>query len=150
MFGSQNINKILAASSPVTASASFVPQVASSDPSIYPLPKSPSPRPTVSNPAIDASRLGPVLRNDKGLRVDKPLKVDPSSPYFQFLRKANLCQWYYLRGECTGCSKNHNHDALGPREYDCLWYLARNGLCYKVQKGKDCEDPKCIYGHRKQ
>jgi hypothetical protein len=151
LFGSQDINKPVAAPFPIVASAPTVnPQVGSSDPSISSFPKSPGSRLMYANPAIDASRLGPVIRNDGGLRVDKPLKIDPSSPYFQVLRKANLCHWYYLRGGCTGCSKNHFVGPLSPREYDCLWYLARNGLCYRAQRGKDCDDPKCIYGHVRQ
>ena len=97
-----------------------------------------------------AERLGPVLRNAAGQRIDKPLHIDTNSAYIQVLKKSNLCMWYYLRGECTGCNRNHFVGPLQPHEYDCLWYLARNALCWKVQKGKDCDDPNCIYGHRKQ
>lgn len=151
VFGSQNIKKPVTAPSPFVAATSTVrPQVISSDASSSSLPKPQGSRPMYSNPAIDASRLGPVIRNNDGLRIDKPLNIDPSSPYFLVLRKANLCPWYYLRGACTGCGKNHLVPPLSPYEYDCLWYQARNGLCNRAQKGKDCDDPKCVYGHGRQ
>lgn len=101
----------------------------------------------VVNPAALTDRLGPVLRNDSGKRVDRLLVVDPNTSYMNFLRQANLCAWYYLRGKCDGCDRNHVPSPLKAREFDCLWYLARHGLCFKVRKGKDCFDPKCIYGH---
>lgn len=99
------------------------------------------------NPAALTARLGPVLRNDTGQRVDKILGVDPNTPYMNFLRQANLCGWYYLRGKCNGCDRNHTPPPLQAREFDCLWFLARHGLCFKVRKDKDCDDAKCIYGH---
>ena len=99
------------------------------------------------NPAALTDRLSPVFRNDTGKRVDKLLAVDPSTPYLNFLRQANLCAWYYLRGKCDGCDRNHANPPLRAREFDCLWFFARHGLCFKVRKGKDCDDPKCIYGH---
>lgn len=99
------------------------------------------------NPAALTDRLGPVFRDHTGKRVDKLLSVDPNTPYMHFLRQANLCTWYYLRGKCDSCGKNHVPPPLNVREFDCLWFLARRGLCFKVRKGKDCDDPKCIYGH---
>ena len=99
------------------------------------------------NPAALTDRLGPVLRDDTGKRVDRLLGVDPNTPYMNFLRQANMCAWYYLRGKCDGCDRNHVPPPLKAREFDCLWYIARHGLCFKVRKGKDCDDPKCIYGH---
>ena len=100
------------------------------------------------NPAVSSDRLGPVLRDDTGKRVDKLLSVDPNTPYMNFLSHANLCGWYYLRGKCDGCDRNHVPPPLKAREFDCLWFLTRHGLCFKVRKGKDCDDPKCIYGHK--
>ena len=95
-----------------------------------------------------AARLKPV-RDQEGRRVDKRLDVDPDSDYLKALRKANLCGYYYLRGQCDGrCGKSHVTKALNAHEFDCLWYLKReSGQCYKLRKGKDCEDPLCIYGH---
>lgn len=99
------------------------------------------------NAAALSDRLGPVLRDDTGKRVDKLLGVDPNTPYMNFLSQANLCGWYYLRGKCDGCDRNHVPPPLKAREFDCLWFLTRHGLCFKIRKGKDCDDPKCIYGH---
>ena len=99
------------------------------------------------NPAALTDRLGPVLRNGTGKRVDKVLAVNPSTSYMNFLRQANLCAWYYLRGKCDGCDRNHATPPLKASQFDCLWLLARQGLCYKIRKGKDCDDPKCIYRH---
>ena len=79
--------------------------------------------------------------------MDKSLDIDVSSSCINVLRKSNLCQWYYLRGSCEGCDRNHFPPPLKAKEFDYLWYLARNGLCFKVRKGKECEDPKCVYGH---
>ena len=79
--------------------------------------------------------------------MDKILDVDVSSPYLQVLRKLKLCQWFYLRGRCEGCDRNHLIPPLKAREFDCLWYLARYGACNKIRKGKECDDPKCVYGH---
>ncbi len=74
-------------------------------------------------------RLGPVFRDETGKWV------------------AKLLGWYYLRGTCDGCDRNHVPTPLKAREFDCLWFLTRHGLCFKIRMGKDCDDPKCVYGH---
>ena len=52
-----------------------------------------------------ADRLKPIRASDRK-RVDKVLDVDPASSYLKALRKANLCGYYYLRGQCDGrCQK---------------------------------------------
>ena len=104
--------------------------------------------PIHKNDAIDPNRLGRVLWNEKGERVDKTLNIDPDSGLLKALRGANLCSWYYLRGECRGCDRNHNHPPLTPREYEHLWYITRQNKCHKIKKGKACEDLKCVYGHQ--
>lgn len=103
-----------------------------------------------SNPSIDSSRLGPVIRDDDGKRIDRPLAVDPNAANVRFLRHLfqNRCQYFYLRGSCDGCSRDHTAPPLVSDDYDALWFLARLGICNKIRKGKDCDDPKCIYGHR--
>lgn len=102
------------------------------------------------NPLITPDRLGPVQRNKAGQRVDKALNVSLDSKLVTSLRSANLCHYYYLRGECTGCSRNHSVSQLKPDEYDALWLLSRQGLCGKTRRGQDCDEPKCIYSHRKR
>ena len=100
-----------------------------------------------ANTAALSDRLGPVIRNAKGKRIDKILDVDITSPYLGVIRQTRLCPWYYLRGRCEGCDRNHRVPPLNARETDYLWYHARHGLCQKIRKGKDCDDPKCVYGH---
>ena len=149
VFGMEDTKKVGGFPNPGVSPASYVPRpvVPSLTSASFPANASTS-GPKHLNPAAHADRLGPVLRHASGKRIDKQLAVDPTTPYLQVLKKANLCSWYYLRGECTGCSKNHFVGPLTPREFDCLWYLTRAGLCFQVRKGKDCDDPKCIYGHR--
>ena len=92
-----------------------------------------------------SERLGPVLRDSKGKRIDKELKVDSS--LVNIMRARNLCAWFYLRGECKGCPRIHSVDILEGRNYDALWMVSRRGACNKIRKGKDCDDDRCIYGH---
>ena len=99
------------------------------------------------NSAPKAERLGPRILDDQGKRVDKMLNVDVGSPYINFLRHSNLCAYFYLRGRCDGCQRNHLAPPLNPKEFDCLWYVSRQGLCYKARKGKVCDDDRCVYGH---
>lgn len=100
------------------------------------------------NPAPLSDRLGPVLFNEAGKRVDKKLKVNVESTYLEALRQNKFCHWYYLRGECDGkCRKNHVPPPLDASSFDHLWYVSRGGLCHKIRKGKDCDDAKCVYGH---
>ena len=99
------------------------------------------------NPGALSDRLELIL-DKKRKRVDKPLNVDLSSPYVNTLRQQKLCGWFHLRGKCEGlCNKNHVAITLSAREFDCLWYVIRSDECYKSRKKKNCEDPKCIYGH---
>lgn len=102
-----------------------------------------------SNTAALSDRLGPVIRNGKGKRIDKILDVDITSPYLGVIRQHRLCAWFYLRGRCDGCDRNHRVPPLNARESDYLWYITRQGLCHNSRKGKDCDDPKCLYGHEK-
>lgn len=96
-----------------------------------------------------AGKLRPI-RDSDGRRVDKVLDVDPASSYLKALRKANLCGYYYLRGQCDGrCGRQHGIKPLNSHEFDCLWYVLRQaGQCYKFRQGNDCEDPLCYYGHQ--
>lgn len=101
----------------------------------------------LTNPAALSDRLE-LIRDESGKRVDKPLSIDPNPSYLNALRQNKLCGYYHLRGRCEGtCDKNHVPLGLDGRSFDHLWYLSRQAACYKVRKGKDCADPKCIYGH---
>lgn len=95
--------------------------------------------------AVDQCRLGPVFKNQEGLRIDRPLAVDMG--VMQALKKKNLCIWLFLRGRCDGCPRNHAHPSLSDEEQDALWVVARQGMCYAHRKGKLCDDSLCVYGH---
>ena len=101
------------------------------------------------NPSPLLEKLGSPLYNENGQRIDKLLNINLDSPYLGFLHQNNLCQWYYLRGICQGCSRNHSFPPLKAKRFDYLWYVARGGLCYKLRKGGNCKEPLCIYGHEK-
>ncbi|KAL9034242.1 MAG: hypothetical protein Q9180_005515, partial [Flavoplaca navasiana] len=60
--------------------------------------------------AVDASRLGPIMKNGQGKRMDKYLSVDPGT--VQALMEKNLCTWLFLKGFCAGCERNHAHPPL--------------------------------------
>ena len=72
------------------------------------------------NPEALKDRLGPVFYDDNGKRVDKFLGVDVNDPYLNFSRQAKMCGWFYLRGECVRCDKNHVAPPPKAREFDCL------------------------------
>ncbi|KAF2452958.1 hypothetical protein BDY21DRAFT_148102 [Lineolata rhizophorae] len=93
-------------------------------------------------------RFGPILRDANGRRRDRELK-NPDPAVLGKLKSLNLCNWKFLRGNCDleSCTRNHNFRDLTDAEGDALWYLARQGRCWKVRRGDDCDDPKCIYGH---
>lgn len=93
------------------------------------------------------NRLGPIKRNQSGKRIDREIHVN--AKLLETMKPASLCSWYYLRGECTGkCGKNHSFPMpLKDDEFNVVWWLARQGQCYTVKKGKDCDDDKCVYRH---
>lgn len=100
---------------------------------------------------VQSGRLGPVLKDEKGWRIDKPLSV--GAAVVDRIKKAHLCNFLYLRGECAkSCQRNHDYRPLSDEEYDALWLLARQGWCYVSRKAgqdvnNDCSDAMCIYGH---
>lgn len=104
------------------------------------------------NPSAQVERLGPVLTNRRGRRVDKPLFVDSS--HVEKLKRKTLCYYQFLRGECISqsCRSNHIHKPLSDEEFDALWILARYGPCRRNKNaGRDssngCSDVMCVYGH---
>ncbi|KAH7381300.1 hypothetical protein DE146DRAFT_637050 [Phaeosphaeria sp. MPI-PUGE-AT-0046c] len=104
-----------------------------------------------NNPEANSYRLGPVIIGDKGRRIDKRLHVEKATS--DRIKKAWLCYYYYLRGQCTTpCQKSHMYRPLTPEEFDALWEQARQGRCSRSRKvdrkgGEDCSDALCVYGH---
>jgi hypothetical protein len=106
--------------------------------------------PAEENPVSNSARLKSVIKYSEGKRIDKVLKVDKN--LVQELQIANLCHWHYLRADCKmeGISCKHNHKfprPLSSTEFDALWSLSRQNTCFRIKKGKVCEDDQCIYGH---
>ncbi|KAI4275669.1 MAG: hypothetical protein LQ337_003062 [Flavoplaca oasis] len=64
--------------------------------------------------AVDATRLGPIMKNEQGKRIDKYLKVDSGA--VQALTEKNLCTWLFLKGFCAGCERNHAHRPLNEQD----------------------------------
>ncbi|KAL8665392.1 MAG: hypothetical protein Q9202_002285 [Teloschistes flavicans] len=98
-----------------------------------------------TSPNVDSTKLKPIMTNESGHRIDKPLQVDPSLQ--QAMARKNLCVWLFLKGHCSGCVRNHSHRPLSEEEYDALWLVARQGQCFNHRRGKICLDPTCVYGH---
>ncbi|KAG0645059.1 hypothetical protein D0Z07_9098 [Hyphodiscus hymeniophilus] len=104
--------------------------------------------PVPEKPVKNCGRLRPIIRNGVGKRIDKPLSVDQK--LVQTISKRNLCYWHYLRADCmtASCSRKHEYPRpLSPGEYDALWHVARQGMCYRLRNGVDCTDDQCLYGH---
>ncbi|KXJ87834.1 hypothetical protein Micbo1qcDRAFT_167009 [Microdochium bolleyi] len=106
---------------------------------------------------VQSKRLGPIVLDADGCRVDRVLQV--SKTVAEKIAKGELCYWLYLRGRCemvnmSSHQRNHVHRALTDEEYDALWEQARAGRCRKDMRaerrsGQGCSDPMCVYGHRK-
>ena len=89
--------------------------------------------------ALPPHRLGPVLSDSSGRRVDKPLSIDLNSLSFQQLSKANLCSPYHLLGKCAGdCGRTHLSRPLSDHEFDSVWFPARQNICHRFRDRGNC------------
>jgi hypothetical protein len=96
----------------------------------------------------NVARLGPVVFDSTGKRVDRPLSVEEN--LLNALRKLDFCHWHYLRADCVKpCGRKHDYPRpLGDEMFDAMWYLSRFGKCNKMKKKNgNCKDEKCIFGH---
>lgn len=99
------------------------------------------------------SKFGPILKGDDGVRVDKPITVNPAT--VERMRSLKLCYFLFMRGQCSlgaDCKRNHAFRPLTDEEFYALWSLARMGRCFQNRKAngqpeKDCADEACVYGH---
>lgn len=93
----------------------------------------------LSTPGID--------RNRSGQRIDKMDDTIPRED-IQRVKKLKLCNVFFLQGasSCNRSTCNHDHDyKLGRNDKKVLEQVARMTPCYYQT---ECDDPKCIYGHR--
>ena len=86
-----------------------------------------------------------IPRNRRGQRVDPEVRYDKYD--IKRVKALKLCNVHYLRGDCGyGSDCTHAHDYKpSTGELACVRYIARLAPC---RMGTECEDPKCIYGHR--
>ncbi|KAL8869470.1 MAG: hypothetical protein Q9174_004251 [Haloplaca sp. 1 TL-2023] len=100
----------------------------------------PTPQPVVSQPVTSED----IPRNRYGQRIDPPTVYDKDE--VNRLRKLKLCNVHFLRGDCEyePCSHLHQYK-MTKNETQALKMLARMIPCFY---GTECDDPKCIYGHR--
>lgn len=104
------------------------------------------------NSKAKSDRLGPIMTDDSGRRVDRPLQV--KAAIVERIKIKSLCYYLFLRGECfmPSCFRNHFHQPLSNEEFDALWSLSRQNGCYAHRKadrtGSDCSDVMCVYGHK--
>ena len=86
-------------------------------------------------------------RNRLGQRIDD---LDESIPNedIKRVKKLKLCNIYFLNGAdaCTNARCTHDHDYnITKNDLKTLRQVARMTPCYFKT---ECDDPKCIYGHR--
>jgi hypothetical protein len=112
--------------------------------------------PSASSPATRAGTAGGtnplkstpgINRNRFGQRIDD---IDDSIPNedIKRVKKLKLCNVYYLNGAdaCTNVRCTHDHDYdITKNDLRTLKQVARMTPCYFKT---ECDDPKCIYGHR--
>ncbi|MCJ1372024.1 hypothetical protein MMC20_003245 [Loxospora ochrophaea] len=97
----------------------------------------PTPQPSSATYAIP--------RNRYGQRVDPPSQYDKVD--VTRVKKLHMCNVHFLRGDCPygdECTHDHFYRA-NKNEIATLRYIARMTPC---RFGTECDDAKCIYGHR--
>lgn len=114
----------------------------------YPCSPPCSPAHNKTSTSVSAIRLGPIIRNPSGKRIDRELIIDAN--LLQKMKKLNLCSRHYLREDCAPkCKRNHLYPRpLSLEEHNAVWFLARASLCQSLKRNSNCNDGNCIYGHR--
>ena len=104
-------------------------------------PVSPPPTPT----ATQVSRKTPeIFRNRFGQRIDPIIQYDPNE--VKRIKKLKMCNVHFLRDDCPydPCTHDH-HYKPNKNELQTLRYVSRMTPC---KFGTECDDARCIYGHR--
>ena len=111
------------------STAMTAPQVASPPP---------TPQPALPPPAMQ------VPRNRYGQRIDPVVQYDPNE--VKRIKKLKMCNVHFLRNDCPydPCTHDH-HYKPNKNELATLRYVSRMTPC---KFGSECDDLKCIYGHR--
>ena len=91
-----------------------------------------------------SSRIESTLDGGQGQRIDPPIVYNQND--YQRIKKMKLCNVHFLRQECSynPCTHDHHYKPSNS-EMQTLKYLSRLIPC---RHGFECEDPKCIYGHK--
>ncbi|KAK5119391.1 hypothetical protein LTR16_004823, partial [Cryomyces antarcticus] len=88
-----------------------------------------------------------IPRNRKGQRIDPSLKGMYDKDEVARIKKMKMCNVHFLRKECPygiGCTHTHSCKPTAS-ELETLKLVARMASCVN---GSECDDPKCMYGHR--
>ena len=99
----------------------------------------PTPKPATSKTANE------IPRNRYGQRVDPYMEYDKNE--VKRVQKIHMCNVHYLRHDCPygdDCTHDHFYSP-NKNELKTLKYVGRMTPC---RFGTDCDDTKCIYGHR--
>ncbi|KAL2053006.1 hypothetical protein ABVK25_006643 [Lepraria finkii] len=85
-----------------------------------------------------------VPRNRYGQRIDPVAQYDPNE--VKRIKKLKMCNVHFLRNDCPydPCTHDH-HYKPNKNELATLRYVSRMTPC---KFGSECDDLKCIYGHR--
>ena len=85
-----------------------------------------------------------VPRNRYGQRIDPVVQYDPNE--VKRIKKLKLCNVHFLRKDCPydPCTHDHYYKP-NQNELATLRYVSRMTPC---KFGSECDDLKCIYGHR--
>ena len=102
-----------------------------------------APSPPPSAPPTTGSNLQ-VQRNRHGQRIDPLMQYDLNE--VRRIKKLKMCNVHFLRGDCPydPCTHDHFYEP-NKNELQTLRYVSRLVPC---KYGTECDDPKCIYGHR--
>lgn len=107
----------------------------------------------MSAPPVQAQLASPpptpqpptVPRNKHGQRIDPLIKVDMTD--YKRVQSIKMCNVHYIRKDCSygdRCTHDHQYKPT-KNELGILRQIARSTPC---RFGTDCDDLKCIYGHR--
>ena len=102
-----------------------------------------SPPPT-SQATANIPKQPEILRNRFGQRIDPIIQYDPNE--VKRLKKMKMCNVHYLRDDCIYDPCTHDHSYKPNKlELQTLRYVSRMTPC---KFGSDCDEARCIYGHR--